>query len=288
MHLAFEAIGTRWEIDVYDALSSELASSLEAKIAARIEAFDLAYSRFRADSLVARLASEGGRVEFPADATALMALYRTMYDATAGSVTPLIGGALVQAGYDANYTLVPTEIDPVADWDDILSFAPPHITLKRPAVLDFGAAGKGYLVDIVSNILEAAGITGYCVDASGDMRHRGLANQALQVGLEDPDNPGRVIGVAQLANASLCASASNRRRWGNFHHVIDPRTLTSPSEFVAVWVFADDTAMADALTTALNFSPLKELQSKFEFEAVLLNANGRTTVTAGAPVELFV
>ncbi|MBV6760325.1 FAD:protein FMN transferase [Rhodococcus opacus] len=52
---------------------------------------------------------------------------------------------------------------------------------------DVGAAGKGYLVDLVSRTLTEEGIDRFLVDASGDMRHRGA--EAVRVGLEHPGFP---------------------------------------------------------------------------------------------------
>lgn len=49
-------------------------------------------------------------------------------------------------------------------------------------MIDVGAAGKGYLVDIVSEILRQAGHTRFVVDAGGDLRHAG--EHGLHVGLE--------------------------------------------------------------------------------------------------------
>ena len=40
--------------------------------------------------------------------------------------------------------------------------------MKQAAMLDFGAAGKGYLVDIVGQVLENHGIKNYVIDAGGD------------------------------------------------------------------------------------------------------------------------
>ena len=37
-------------------------------------------------------------------------------------------------------------------------------------MIDVGAAGKGYLVDLVCDILRHEGLTEFAVDASGDLR----------------------------------------------------------------------------------------------------------------------
>lgn len=64
------------------------------------------------------------------------------------------------------------------------------------------------------------------------MYYRG--DVALDVGLEHPLNPGMVIGIAKLQNDSLCASASNQRRWGDgLHHVLDGCTGRPTTDVIA-------------------------------------------------------
>src|SRR5690606_31691184 len=86
----FEAIGTAWQIDA----DVPIEASTQAAIHARIEQSARAYSRFRDDSLVARIASTPGTVEFPADAAPLFGLYRRLYEATDGAMSPLVGRSL--------------------------------------------------------------------------------------------------------------------------------------------------------------------------------------------------
>ena len=91
------------------------------------------------------------------------------------------------------------------------------------------------------------------VDGSGDLRQSG--GPALRVGLEDPRDAGLAIGVTNLENQALCASATNRRVWGDgLHHVLDARSGMPVRDVVATWTVADDAATADALATALFFT----------------------------------
>jgi thiamine biosynthesis lipoprotein len=270
----FEAIGTHWTVDIDKELSSEEEALLLRKIKGRIAEFDFAYSRFRDDSIVSQMARKAGEYRLPKDADAMIALYKKMYDITGGLVTPLIGKVLADAGYDASYSLVEKEMSRPKKWDGVLEWKDPILSVKEPALLDFGAGGKGYLVDIVSEILEENRIHSYCVDAGGDMRQRG--KDFLKVGLEHPHLPAQagdvlmVIGTIEIKNESLCGSAGNRRKWGRFHHVISPETLSSPQDLLAVWTVAKTTLLADLLTTALFFVPPETLLEHFEFEYLIV------------------
>jgi hypothetical protein len=98
-----------------------------------------------------------------------------------------------------------------------------RITTREPVVIDVGAAGKGYLVDLVLDLLREGGVDDVVVDAGGDLRHHGPG--VTRVGLEHPTRPDHAVGAAPLQNQALCASAVTRRAWGDgLHHVLDPRT----------------------------------------------------------------
>lgn len=212
----FEAIGTHWVIDISKELSSMEEALLLNKIKSRINDFDIAYSRFRSDSLVIKMSKESGEFILPEDADKMIQIYRKMYEITSGKVTPLIGQVLVDAGYDASYSMKEGVLEKPAKWDDVLEWNNPKLKIKIPTLIDFGAGGKGYLVDIVSELLEQEGFLDYCVDAGGDMRYRSSKSESLRVGLEHPKDRESVVGVVQIKDQSICGSAGNRRAWGNF------------------------------------------------------------------------
>ncbi len=247
----------------------------------------MVYSRFRNDSLVARVARTAGTYTFPRDCIEMIALYRKLYDATDGAVTPLVGDTLSALGYDKEYTLQPNTDVAVSKWDDVMQWNGATVTTSRPVTLDFGAAGKGLLVDEVAEVLENTGVSEYVIDASGDVRHRSSDSQ--KIGLENPYDPTSVIGVMNVRNSSLCASASNRRRWGKgIHHVLDGRTGRPTNDVVATWVMADSTMLADGLATALFFVSADRLSACGDFQFVYLLSNDNIEHSVHFVGELFV
>lgn len=285
--LAFEAIGTAWQIDIDAPLSSAEAERLRGRIMARIEEFDKTYSRFRADSVVTAMSRDAGVFALPDDARPMLGLYCDLYEKTGGLFTPLVGDMLSDAGYDAEYSLrQKRELAAAPSWDEALEYRHPNITVKKPVLLDFGAAGKGYLVDLVAVVIEREGYFAYCIDAGGDILAKGM--QSIRVGLEDPEDPARAVGVATLADRSICGSAGNRRAWGDFKHIINPKTLVSPRGVLAVWVVAATGMLADALATCLFFVPPLTLAGFYEFEYVLVRSDRSVEISAGFPGEVFV
>ncbi len=272
----FDAIGTHWQID------ANISTELRAQISHCVDHYDQIYSRFRSDSIIAEMAHKGGTFALQYS-DELLQFYETMYKATNGLVTPLIGQTMTDAGYDATYTLRPKKIIATApEWSKIMQYTDNTVTLSQPALLDFGAAGKGQLVDIISGIVSRE-VTEYCVDAGGDIKVAG----SLQVGLENPLNVTQVIGVANLNNQSLCGSAGNRRTWGDFHHIINPTTAMSPKHVAAVWTVADSTMLADGIATCLFFTSPAHLLKTFTFEYVMLFTDGSATISPNFPGTLF-
>jgi thiamine biosynthesis lipoprotein len=153
-------------------------------------------------------------------------------------------------------------------------------------VIDVGAAGKGYLVDLVSELLRTAGVTECVIDGSDDLRHSGQS--PIRVGLEHPSGPTLVIGVSNVRDAALCASAVNRRAWADgLHHVLDARTGHSVDHVVATWVVADDAATADGLATALFVTAPEKLTETFSFAYARMFADGRVEVSQNFDGHLF-
>ncbi|MBU6231932.1 FAD:protein FMN transferase [Patescibacteria group bacterium] len=265
----FEAIGTAWRIDVFDEIGPDEKEPLLRAIMARIDGFDRAYSRFRDDSIVASISKAPGVYRLPDDAKPMLELYHEAYELTGGRVTPLIGDLMSDAGYDAAYSLKqqrPLRQPP--RWEDAIEYSHPDLTMKLPALLDFGAAGKGYLVDIVGEVLRAGGIRSFGINAGGDILYRG--EKPIVIGLEDPDDPQKVIGIYPLSGGSICGSAGNRRVWPGFTHIIDPLELRSPTAIRAVWTVADTALLADMLATCLFFVKPEVLAARYSFEHLIV------------------
>lgn len=282
----FEAIGTTWQIDLPDGLLVSTREKIFQNIRARIEIFDRHYSRFREDSLVSKISKKTGIYTLPPDAELLFSLYENLYHLTGGVVTPLIGNTLVDAGYDENYSLKSKILTSPLPWENVLERKGLKLLVKQPVILDFGAAGKGYLIDIVAGIIHAEKVSSFCVDAGGDMIYFN-SEQSLRVGLEHPIDPTKVIGVATILNQSLCGSAGNRRKWGKFHHIINPHTLESPKNILAIWVVAQTTLLADGLTTALFFIDPAILQKEFQFAYLIVHQDFSIQISDNFPGEIF-
>ncbi|MGN8551061.1 UNVERIFIED_CONTAM: FAD:protein FMN transferase [Microbacterium sp. SLM126] len=278
----FEAIGTAWEIVTTEPLDARG----RVAVSRVVERFDAEWSRFRPDSVVSRLAPAGGSENAPADAVPMLDAYVALAAATDGAVNPLVGSSLERLGYDRAYSL--TAGEPLAapsDWTRRLSWRGGALALDGPGVIDVGALGKGRLVDLVHALVCALVPGDVVVDAGGDLAVRGTTQR---IGLEHPFDPRRAIGVWEVADAALCASAVNRRAWGEgLHHVLDARTGLPVRTVAATWAVAPEAMRADAIATALFFDGGARLAHEWGVEWVRMTTDGRVDWSPGCRADLF-
>jgi thiamine biosynthesis lipoprotein len=267
---SFEAIGTAWSIKIGQSLSKVSEVALEEAIHDRINQFDKHYSRFRSDSLVALMSNRKGTYQLPDDAKPLFDLYQQLYTLSGGLLTPLVGQLLSDAGYDAIYSFRTTALKASLTWDEALEYNYPKLVVKQPVLIDVGAAGKGYLIDIISELILKAGITSYSINAGGDILNHRVSGESSKIGLEHPINLDEAIGIVTLHNGSICGSAGNKRAWGAYHHIINPVNKKSPDHIRATWVVASSTMLADGLATALFFTEPAQLAQAFDFEYAII------------------
>ena len=125
--------------------------------------------------------------------------------------------------------------------------------------LDLGAVAKGYAAEEAARALEAAGYTGYALSVGGNVRTIGVKADGTPwvAGVQDPDADSESAYVLRLnlTDASLVTSGSYQRFYEvdgkRYHHIISPETLYPRDEFLSVSILCADSALADALSTAV-------------------------------------
>jgi len=258
----------------------------DAKIAlAEVEALfaeiEAALSRFRPDSELSRLNRSAGQ-PFPASTLLYAVVDEALATAraTGGLFDPTVLGALVAAGYDRSFELLPSRPlgsfpasgDTVrrtarrSDWRDVC-LAPETRTITVPpgCGLDLGGIGKGWAVDRAAETLRR--FRSFAIDAGGDIYASGhQADGTLwTIGVENPHDPTFSLLVLAVRDRAVATSTTARRRWQKNgrtqHHLIDPRTgEPSQSGVVAATVVADSVARAETLAkVALLLGPLAGL-----------------------------
>jgi len=283
---SYQSMGVIWRVTIGDELSVEKLNEIKDSVAEQSRIFDETYSRFKAHSLVAQLSRVSGLVTVPKDLVEMLRWYFKFYDLSGGKITPLVSETLSDWGYDAEYSLVTKDvIRPVLPLPAVVEIiSPTRINLKQPVLFDLGCLGKGYFIDKLYDYLSSEGLDSFMIDGSGDIRLKGP--EPIRVGLEHPHDDKQVIGVVSMMAGAMASSGINRRRWREFHHLVEPH-LTAPTVgLLSSWVIAERAVVADALATALFLCP-PETFSEFEFEYCLINDNLQSRVSTKWPGDLF-
>lgn len=279
--LSFEAIGTQWWIEYH------CDDDLSLIIHDRITAFDATYSRFRDDSWVCRVARAAGSYAMPDDGYPLFRFYQDLYNITDGAVSPLVGQTLVDAGYDSSYSLKFKRRTTAPRMKNTVIFDHNNLSINQPLLFDFGAAGKGYLVDLIAELLQSRGVRSATLNAGGDIRHIADGSLPISIGLQHPTDTNLAIGTVKLSDKSLCGSSTQLRAWGDMHHIVDPRTGLPVDHIVATWVVADIAMLADGIATALFFVDPLRLLNNYSFSYAILYRDFSLSYSDDFPGEFY-
>lgn len=278
-------MGSPWEVQIYHEVSD--VSFFKENISRILDDFDATYSRFSATSLISKMSQEVGTHTVPKDLVMMLREYEKMYRVSGHKINPLVGATIEDLGYDANYSLIKKDVvREVPSFETAISINnDTSVTVHQPCLIDIGALGKGYCVGLIGAYLETEGITQFMINGSGDLLHKG--SRAITVGLENPFNTEEVVGTVQLKNMSLASSGTNRRVWGDIHHIIDAETLQSPQNIVATWVLAHNPALADILATAIFLVSPDSLRQHYDFDWLIVSSDHVSSYSKGFIADLF-
>ena len=279
----FRAMGTEIEL-MLDLPRGPAASHAFAQAERGFGRIEAALSRFLPDSELSTL-NRSGTVKAGPDLLAATELALAARERTGGRFDPTVHDALVAAGYDRSFELVPAEGRKANGNGGHFCGGPVEIdrftrTIRLAAGvhLDLGGIGKGYAVDRAAERLSRLGPC--LVNAGGDVAVRG---RRWPVGVETANG----FVTLELISGALATSGRDRRRWRRDgqeqHHLIDPATgRPSGSDLLRVTVVGTSAAEAEVLAKSLFLAGEENAVLEAERDgiaAVLITADGRTLMT---------
>jgi len=232
-----------------------------------LDAIDRACSRFRADSEISAVNEHPGRAQHVSELflEALEVALRAA-ELSEGAVDPTVGEALILAGYDRDFALLPAVSAPRTRTSVRATRAPglqsicvdrEHrtVTVPRGVRLDLGASAKALAADRAARAAHRHTGGGVLVSLGGDVSVAGPPpgpGWAVRV-CEDraaPDSPsGQTV---LIRDGALATSSTTVRRWRHdapAHHIIDPAS-GRPARVVWRTVSVAATTCVDANTAA--------------------------------------
>lgn len=163
--------------------------------------------------------------------------------------------------------------------------------------LDVGAIAKGFATERTARTMIQGGVESALLSVGGNVRAIGKRADGTdwQVGVQNPDLDAEETTLATVAldTMSMVTSGSYQRYYivdgVAYHHIIDPDTLMPALYSQSVTILAEDSGIADALSTALftvSAERGKEILEQFPgVEAMWVTLDGEMVKTDGFTVE---
>jgi thiamine biosynthesis lipoprotein len=244
----FEALGTSCSLFAIDQPRSGLLQGefWVRRLGARL-------TRFSTDSELSKLNASAGRwMPISSEMEALLRAASRAYAMSSGLVNVAVLPTMLAIGYTRSLSEGPTLValdgaGPVPDLSDVLEVRAGEARVEAGAGIDLGGIAKGWMADRLCEMLGP----NVLANLGGDLYAIGSG----------PDGAGWPVGVAgttlMLRDQGAATSSLRRRRWGEVHHLIDPRTgLPSNSALDEVSVVAASGFDAEVIAkTALLLGP---------------------------------
>ena len=215
-------------------------------------------SRFKEDSELSKLNQQlGQEVEVSDQLFSILKEALEFYEETNGVFNPGILSAIENSGYTKSIELIkgrellaPSPIAPVFTKVRPYQLDEDKQTVVLHTRIDLGGIAKGWVVDRAAVILSDIGY-GF-VNVGGDIRIFGSLPRPLNIGLEDPFDPSKMLSSIQVTDGAVATSTSMKRRWkvngSSKHHLIDATTgEPSASTIISSTVTAPTAVEADVL-----------------------------------------
>jgi thiamine biosynthesis lipoprotein ApbE len=298
------ALGTLVRVVVTEPTALDAAT---LDLVQRLEALDLACSRFRPDSEVRRIDHRHGR---PARVSPLLAeLVGVALRAarlTDGDVDPTVGRAMETVGYDRDFAALPADgpalrvlAGPVPGWRGVeLDRDRGELTVPPGVLLDLGATAKAWAADDAAVGIARRFDCGVLVSLGGDVAMAGPPPVGgwpirVQDAVGDPDvEPRQPWATVVFRSGGVATSSVTARRWLRggtaLHHVLDPRTgMPARSPWRTVTVAAASCVDANIASTAsiVRGDQAVERLRALRLPARLVSHDGAVTTVAGWPAD---
>ncbi len=286
--IPFDAMASACEV-VLDAPDLASAQAQAAPAIDEVRRIEHTYSRYRPDSVVARINAAAGLdfVECDAETSFLLDLADQLYHAS-DALFDITSGVLRRA-WDFRQARLPepsalAALTALVGWDRVERRAGALRLASAGMEIDFGGFGKEYAADRAALALAAAGASSGYVNLAGDLRVIGPKpdGQPWMIGIRDPRAPGQLAARIAVASGGLATSGDYERYFEldgrRYCHVLDPRSGYPVQGWRSVSVCAPLALTAGACSTIAMLKQAHGLaflnDSKLPFLAI--DAGGQT------------
>ena len=127
----------------------------------------------------------------------------------------------------------------------------------RGVKLDLSGIAKGRIVDLIRDYIKAEGYVNFLIDAGGDIYVSGKNShrKPWRIAIQDPVKKTEYRGILEKKDTAIVTSGDyerffieDRHRYG---HLFNPKTGYPSTDLKSVTVLLSETALADAVATAV-------------------------------------
>lgn len=170
------------------------------------------------------------------------------------------------------------------------------VTLGEGQAIDLGGIAKGYTSQRLMELFRSYGIRSAIVSLGGNIQVLGSKpdGSAWRIGIKDPFNPDfGLAAIVSVVDQAVITSGGYERFFVDeetgtvYRHILDPGTgYPVESGLSSVTIVTADGMLGDGLSTALYIMGLERAadywrEHRAEFEAVLIDSEGKIYATAG-------
>ena len=167
------------------------------------------------------------------------------------------------------------------------------VSLASGSSLDLGAIAKGYAVDYAASVItKNKAVTSALINAGGNIKVIGTKEDGSpwRIGIQDPRNPQKILGVLALQNGQAIATSGDYQRYYEVNgvrycHIIDPATGAPARNSISATAVSTSALTADFFSTLLFILPHDEavavVENTPQLEAIIVNPQGEIYVSPG-------
>ena len=237
-HWSRRLMGTQVDIAVEGVDLARMTLAVEYAYAEMARLSDM-MSRYVPTSPLSAIGLASGLqpVAVPAELMQVLQAAQALSQQTAGAFDITVG-ALKAWRFDLGQIHTPSD-ELIARQTKLINYR--HLILNQPAgtaylsergmALDLGGIAKLPILEAGMRILATEGISNALINGGGDVFYRGAwQGRPWRVGLRDPRQPQRLLGVVALEGEGLLASSGDYERGflsqdgHRQHHILDPRS----------------------------------------------------------------
>ncbi|MBE6949242.1 MAG: FAD:protein FMN transferase [Ruminococcaceae bacterium] len=278
-------------ITVYDDDNSSIEAAFN-----EIERLEKLLSNTISDSDVCRVNNSSGWVEISPEMQEIVEKSLNYYRLTGGAfditINPLTalwnvnGGGPVPSDSEIQNRLRMVDFTKVQLHDG-------SIYAGNNTEITLGGVAKGYIADKICELLKENGVEHGIINLGGNVVVFGGDPDGgdYTVGIRDPfGSETDLIGTVSISNGTVVTSGAYERFFVEndriYHHIIDPATgYPSDSGISGVTIVAQDSALADALSTAVYIMGVQEglelIEALNDVECIIIDDYGDITLSSG-------